>query len=131
MVDTYKSGIVSSIADARKEAKKNAEHIAGKCAKYLSLAIRGMVVLFMIISTVLVVYYGLNESKGFVALAVAMISGVSTITLWIPAFKTYSKINQYIYGWIEPRIYEKNLNKRQGEIDRLQNMLNSNGSNLL
>ena len=45
--------------------------------------------------------------------------------------KTYSKINQYIYGWIEPRIYEKNLNKRQGEIDRLQNMLNSNGSNLL
>ena len=131
IVDTYKSGIVSSIADVRKEAKKNAEHIAGKSAKYLSLAIRGMVVLFMIISTVLVVYYGLNESKGFVALAVAMISGVSTITLWIPAFKTYSKINQYIYGWIEPRIYEKNLNKRQGEIDRLQNMLNSNGSNLL
>lgn len=131
MVDTYKSGIVSSIADVRREAKKNAEYIAGKYAKYLSLAIRGMVVLFMIISAVLVVYYGLNESKGFVALAVAMISGVSTITLWIPAFKTYSKINQYIYGWIEPRIYERKLNKRQGEIDRLQNMLDSNGSNLL
>ena len=77
--------------------------------------------------------FGANVHKenNFNVLKTVGIYGPSTITLWIPAFKTYSKINQYIYGCIEPRIYEKNLNKRQGEIDRLQNMLNSNGSNLL
>ena len=85
----------------------------------------------MVISTALVVYYGINNSKGFVALAVAVISGVSTITLWIPAFKAYSKIKQYIFGWIETQIYEKNLSKRQGEIDRLQDMLDSNKNILL
>ena len=131
MVDTYESGIMNSITDLRKDAKQKAENAAGKCAKYLSSTIRGIVVLLMVISIALVVYYGINNSKGFVALAVAVISGASTITLWIPAFKAYSKIKQYIFGWIEPQIYEKNLSKRQGEIDRLQDMLDSNKNILM
>lgn len=131
MAATYQSGIANSITNLRKNAKENAEYVAGKYAKYLSLTIRGIVVLLMIISTALVVYYGINDSKGFIALVVAIISGVSTITLWIPAFKAYSKIRRYIYGWLEPQIYEKNLGKRQEEIDRLQNMLDNNKSILL
>ena len=77
----------------------------------------------MIISALLVVYYGISDSKGVVSFVVSMISGVGAITLWIPAFKAYSKIKQYIYGWIEPQLYEKNLNKQQREIDRLKHLL--------
>lgn len=130
ILNTYTSDIRQNITDLRKEAKEEAEYTSKKISGFLSFAIKGIVALLMIVSTLLVVYYGLNNSKGYVALVVAVISGASTITLWLPAFKALSKIEKYVYGRIEPRLYEKYLSDQQRQIDRLQEMLDKNHNSL-
>ena len=120
------SDIKQNIIELQKEAKDESERTSKKLARNLSLAIKALVALFAIISTLLVVCYGLKGSKGFVSLVVAGISGASTIALWVPAFKGQDTIWKYIYGKVEPFFYERNLKKKQEQIDMLQGLLDRN-----
>ena len=125
-LNSYTSNIKQKIVDLRKNAKDKAERKAKKISKYIAIGINVIAILLAVISTLLVVYYGIKDAKGFVALTVALISGVSTIALWIPAFKAHAIIQKNIYCRLEPRLYERNLRRQQKEIDTLQEVLDNN-----
>lgn len=99
------SEIKRSIGALRKTAREVADDRAKKIAGWIKSGIIITLVVIMIATAAATVIVGIGSSPGILTFVVALISGFSAATLWLPLMKVGAWVENRLFNKIEGTIY--------------------------
>ena len=122
------SEIKRSIGALRKTAREVADDRAKKIAGWIKSGIIITLVVIMIATAAATVIVGIGSSPGILTFVVALISGFSAATLWLPLMKVGAWVENRLFNKIEGTIYIKELARITPQVQVLEALLNDNSS---
>ena len=124
------SRIKCSIGTLRKSARENADNRAKKTSGRIKSGIITILVIIMFMSAVATFFVGINSSHGKLALFVALISGISAATLWIPLIKAGAHLQNKLFNKLEGPLYVEELARVAPQIQVLEALLKDDLSDI-
>lgn len=118
--------VKSSIGKLRRDARENADNRARNISYWVKNCAATLLIIIMIVSAVVTVATGVNDSKGIMSLAAIIISGGGAVSLWVPLLKLGKKLQDFVFIHTEGKMYMKELEKISPQIKLLEDILNSN-----
>ena len=118
--------VKSSIGKLRRDARENADNRARNISYWVKNCAATLLIIIMIVSAVVTVATGVNDSKGIISLAAIIISGGGAVSLWVPLLKLGKKLQDFVFIHTEGKMYMKELEKISPQIKLLEDILNSN-----
>lgn len=122
------SEIKRSIGALRKTAREVADDRAKKIAGWIKSGIIITLVVIMIATAAATVIVGIGSSPGILTFVVALISGFSAATLWLPLMKVGAWVENRLFNKIEGTIYIKELARITPQVQVLEALLKDNSS---
>mgnify|MGYP004669167537 FL=1 len=122
------SEIKRSIGALRKTAREVADDRAKKIAGWIKSGIIIALVVIMIATAAATVIVGIGSSPGILTFVVALISGFSAATLWLPLMKVGAWVENRLFNKIEGTIYIKELARITPQVQVLEALLKDNSS---
>ena len=122
------SEIKRSIGALRKTAREAADDRAKKIAGWIKSGIIITLVVIMIATAAATVIVGIGSSSGILTFVVALISGFSAATLWLPLMKVGACVENRLFNKIEGTIYIKELARITPQVQVLEALLKDNSS---
>lgn len=122
------SEIKRSIGALRKTAREAADDRAKKIAGWIKSGIIITLVVIMIATAAATVIVGIGSSSGILTFVVALISGFSAATLWLPLMKVGACVENRLFNKIEGTIYIKELTRITPQVQVLEALLKDNSS---
>lgn len=122
------SEIKRSIGALRKTAREAADDRAKKIAGWIKSGIIITLVVIMIATAAATVIVGIGSSSGILTFVVALISGFSAATLWLPLMKVGACVENRLFNKIEGTIYIKELARITPQVQVLEALLKGNSS---
>ena len=122
------SEIKQSIGRLRKIARETADHRAKKISGQIKAGIIGVLIIVMVATAVETIIVGMSSSSGKRALLVALISGISAATLWIPFIKAGDRLQKRLFNRIEGTLYVEELARVTPQIQILEALLKDSSS---
>ena len=122
------SEIKRSIGALRKTAREVADDRAKKIAGGIKSGIIITLVVIMIATAAATVIVGIGSSPGILTFVVALISGFSAATLWLPLMKVGAWVENRLFNKIEGTIYIKELARITPQVQVLEALLKDNSS---
>ena len=122
------SEIKRSIGTLRKTARKTADDRAKKIARRIKSLIIAALVIIMIATAIATVIVGISSSSGILTFIVALISGLSAATLWLPLMKVGNLLENRLFNKIEGTLYIKELARVTPQIQVLEDLLKDSSS---
>ena len=122
------SEIKRSIGALRKTAREAADDRAKKIAGWIKSGIIITLVVIMIATAAATVIVGIGSSPGILTFVVALISGFSAATLWLPLMKVGACVENRLFNKIEGTIYIKELARITPQVQVLEALLKDNSS---
>lgn len=122
------SEIKRSIGALRKTAREAADDRAKKIAGWIKSGIIITLVVIMIATAAATVIVGIGSSSGILTFVVALISGFSAATLWLPLMKVGVCVENRLFNKIEGTIYIKELARITPQVQVLEALLKDNSS---
>ena len=122
------SEIKRSIGALRKTAREAADDRAKKIAGWIKSGIIITLVVIMIATAAATVIVGIGSSPGILTFVVALISGFSAATLWLPLMKVGAWVENRLFNKIEGTIYIKELARITPQVQVLEALLKDNSS---
>lgn len=122
------SEIKRSIGALRKTAREAADDRAKKIARWIKSGIIITLVVIMIATAAATVIVGIGSSSGILTFVVALISGFSAATLWLPLMKVGACVENRLFNKIEGTIYIKELARITPQVQVLEALLKDNSS---
>ena len=116
----------SSIGKLRRDARENADNRARNISYWVKNCAATLLIIIMIVSAVVTVATGVNDSKGIISLAAIIISGGGAVSLRVPLLKLGKKLQDFVFIHTEGKMYMKELEKISPQIKLLEDILNSN-----
>lgn len=124
------SRIKCSIGTLRKSARENADNRAKKTSGRIKSGIITILVIIMFMSAVATFFVGINSSHRKLALFVALISGISAATLWIPLIKAGAHLQNKLFNKLEGPLYVEELARVAPQIQVLEALLKDDLSDI-
>ena len=122
------SEIKRSIGALSKTAREVADDRAKKIAGWIKSGIIITLVVIMIATAAATVIVGIGSSPGILTFVVALISGFSAATLWLPLMKVGAWVENRLFNKIEGTIYIKELARITPQVQVLEALLKDNSS---
>ena len=122
------SEIKRSIGALRKTAREVADDRAKKIAGWIKSGIIITLVVIMIATAAATVIVGIGSSPGILTFVVALISGFSAATLWLPLMKVGAWVENRLFNKIEGTLYIKELARVTPQIQVLEDLLKDSSS---
>ena len=123
-----RSEIKRSIGKLRKTARKTADNRARKFARRVKSVIIIALIIIMFATTIATVIVGISSSSGILTFIVALISGLSAATLWLPLMKVGNLLENRLFNKIEGTLYIKELARVAPQIQVLEDLLKDSSS---
>ena len=123
-----RSEIKRSIGTLRKTARKTADDRSKKIARRIKSLIIAALVIIMIATAIATVIVGISSSSGILTFIVALISGLSAATLWLPLMKVGNLLENRLFNKIEGTLYIKELARVTPQIQVLEDLLKDSSS---
>ena len=123
-----RSEIKRSIGKLRKTARKTADNRARKFARRVKSVIIIVLIIIMFATTIATVIVGISSSSGILTFIVALISGLSAATLWLPLMKVGNLLENRLFNKIEGTLYIKELARVAPQIQVLEDLLKDSSS---
>ena len=92
--------------------------------KFYEITVR----IIMFATTIATVIVGISSSSGILTFIVALISGLSAATLWLPLMKVGNLLENRLFNKIEGTLYIKELARVAPQIQVLEDLLKDSSS---
>lgn len=103
------------LADVESRSQKKASRRTSIIVHLVRLVLIGITAFCIYLSF----YSGLSSQEGLIALILAIISGCSTATLFLPVFKVLNWFKTYVYRKVFDKVYAKEYSKIETQIEIL------------